>query len=66
MEKSTEVLADDIKFYEDESMVAKNKQKSTLVELAVKIMSVSVATIQLIHMIVINVSREHEKKVVRD
>ena len=29
-------------------------------------MSVSVATIQLIHMIVINVSREHEKKVVRD
>ena len=66
MEKSTEVLADDIKFYEDESMVAKNKQKSTLVELAVKIMSVSVATIQLIHMIVINVSREHDKKVVRD
>ena len=39
----------------------KAKKKADLVELAVKMLSVAVTTIYLIHMIVINVNREHEK-----
>jgi len=38
-------------------------KKSLLVELSVKMMSVAVTTIQLIHVIVLNVCREHEKAV---
>ena len=63
MTKSTETLPDDIKFYEDEEMTQKAKAKARLVELAVKAITVSIATLQLIHQIVIHVSREHEKAI---
>ena len=63
MAKSTETFADEIKFYEDEETAQKVKTKTRLVELAVKAITVSVAALQLIHQIVIHVSREHEKAI---
>ena len=63
LKKSAELSDTEIKLYEedDQEMNAKAKRKADLVELAVKMMSVSVTTIYLIHMIVVNVNREHEK-----
>ena len=63
MAKSAETTAEEIKFYEDEETAKKVKTKAKLVELAVKAITVSVAALQLIHQIVIHVSREHEKAI---
>lgn len=60
-QKSEALGAIEIKVYEsDDATTEKARSKAKLVELASKMLQVSVSTIYLIYMVIINVNREHE------